>query len=196
MLDSDFAILAIPLTTARLIDFNSSLPAAHQRIMDEISYGAVTKVLIEYRRRFWNERGWNGRLTTDAPIVLTWHATSHFEHERGIITAYTGGAPAEKLSAMSDEERIDTAVSEIERLFPGSSGLIENVSTIAWINEPFTRASYMALAPGEVLKHWKTLFEPAGRLFFAGEHATPIQGFMEGAVESGQRAAHLIIGAV
>ncbi|HUG34736.1 MAG TPA: FAD-dependent oxidoreductase [Anaerolineales bacterium] len=194
-LDSDFAILAIPLTTARLIDFNSSLPVAHQNMVDEISYGAVTKVMIEYRKRFWNERGWNGRLTTDAPIVITWHATSHFEHERGIITAYTGGAPGAALSALSDEERIDTAVSEIERLFPGSSELIENVSTIAWINEPFTRASYMALAPGEVLKHWKTLFEPAGRLFFAGEHATPIQGFMEGAVESGQRAARLITGA-
>lgn len=194
-LDSDFAILAIPLTTARLIDFNSSLPVAHQRMVDEISYGAATKVLIEYRKRFWNERYWNGRLTTDAPIVLTWHATSHFEHERGIITAYTGGAPGAQLSALSGEERIDTAVSEIERLFPGSSKLIENVSTIAWINEPFTRASYMALAPGEVLKHWKTLFEPAGRLFFAGEHATPIQGFMEGAVESGQRAARHIIGA-
>ena len=191
-IDSDFAILAIPLTTARLIDFNSSLPVAHQNMVNELSYGAVTKVLIEYRKRFWNERGWNGRLTTDAPIVITWHATSHFEHERGILTAYTGGAPGVKLSEVSDEERIETAVSEIERLFPGSSTLIENVSTIAWINEPFTRASYLALAPGEVTTHWKTLFEPAGRLYFAGEHASPIQGFMEGAVESGRRAAATI----
>jgi len=54
----------------------------------------------------------------------------------------------------------------------------------------------MALAPGEVTAHWKTLLEPAGRLFFAGEHATPIQGFMEGAVESGQRAARGIMGTV
>ncbi len=195
-LDSEFAILAVPLTTARLIDFNSSLPVAHQKMVDEISYGAVTKVMIEYRKRFWNERGWNGRLTTDAPINITWHATGHIEHERGIITAYTGGAPGEKLSALSDEERIDLAVSEIERLFPGSEALVENVSTIAWLNEPYTRASYMALAPGEATAHWKTLFQPAGRLFFAGEHATPIQGFMEGAVESGQRAAREIIGAI
>lgn len=192
-LDSDFAILAIPLTTARLIDFNSSLPAEHQKLVDEISYGAVTKVMIEYRKRFWNERNWSGRLTTDAPIVMTWHATSHFEHERGILTTYTGGGPGAKLSALSDEERIETAVAEIEKHFPGSSKLIENVSTIAWLNEPFTRASYMALAPGDVLKHWRTLFQPAGRLFFAGEHATHIQGFMEGAVESGQRAAREIL---
>lgn len=195
-LDSDFAILAIPLTTARLIDFNSSLPTAHKTLMDEISYGAVTKVLIEYRKRFWDGCGWNGRLTTDSPIVMTWHATSHFEHERGIITAYTGGEPGVKLSALSDEERIDVAVSEIEKIFPGSSTLIENVSTMAWLNEPFTRASYLALAPGDVLKHWQILFQPAGRLFFAGEHASPIQGFMEGAVESGQRVAREIIGAI
>ncbi len=192
-LDADFAILAVPLTTARLMDFQSSLSVEHQRMINEIPYGAVTKVMIEYRKRFWDERGWSGRLTTDAPIVMTWHATSHFEHERGILTAYTGGGPGTNLSAMSDEERIETAVAEIERHFSGSSKLIENVATVAWLNEPFTRGSYMALAPGDVLKHWKTLFQPKGRLFFAGEHATPIQGFMEGAVESGQRAAATII---
>ena len=85
------------------------------------------------------------------------------------------------------------AVSEIEKVFPGSSDLVETTRTIAWPNEPYTRGSYMALAPGEVTAHWKTLLEPAGRLFFAGEHATPIQGFMEGAVESGQRAAGAIL---
>jgi monoamine oxidase len=192
-LRSAFAVLAIPLTTARSIDFHSSLPTAHQRMVDEISYGAVTKVMIEYRKRFWNDAGWNGRMATDAPIVFTWHATSHIDHERGILTAYTGGKPGAKLSALSDEERIKVAVSEIEKLFPGSSDLIENTATIAWLNEPFTRGSYMALAPGEVTAHWCALLEPAGRLFFAGEHATALQGFMEGAVESGQRVAGTII---
>jgi len=192
-IDSSFAILAIPLTTARLIEFNPPLPSAHQRMVNEISYGAVTKVLIEYRKRFWDEIGWNGRLATDAPIGYTWDATSHIKSECGIITAYTGGDNAVMLSALSDDERIRFAVAEIEKVFPGSSNLIENTATVAWLNEPYTRASYMALAPGEVTTHWKTLFEPAGRLFFAGEHATPIQGYMEGAVESGQRAAATII---
>ena len=190
---SAFAILAIPLTMARLIEFNPPLPSAHQKMVDEISYGSVTKVLIEYRKQFWEEQGWNGRLTTDAPIVLTWHATSHVDDKHGIITAYTGGDPAAKLAALSDEERTRVAVSEIEKLFPGSSDLIENTATVAWPNESYTRASYAALAPGEVTAHWKTLFEPAGRVFFAGEHATPIQGFMEGAVESGQRVAATIL---
>jgi monoamine oxidase len=190
---SAFAILAIPLTTARLIEFNPPLPLAHQKMVNEISYGAVTKVLIEYRQRFWDKRGWNGRLVTDAPIVYTWHATSHVEDQHGVLTIYTGGEPGARLAALTDEERIRVAVAEIEKLFPSSSDLIECTATIAWPNEPYTRGSYAAFAPGEVTAHWKTLFEPAGRLFFAGEHATPIQGFMEGAVESGQRVAGMIL---
>lgn len=192
-LHSAFAILAIPLTTARLIDFNSSLPSAHQRMVNEVSYGAVTKVLIQYRKRFWNDQGWNGRLATDAPIVYTWHATSHVESEDGIITVYTGGEPAARLAALSDDERIQVAVDEVEKLFPGSSDLIEHIATVAWPNEEFTRGSYMALAPGEVTAHWQSLMNPAGRLFFAGEHSTALQGYMEGAVESGQRAASMIL---
>ena len=193
-LSSAFAILAVPLTAARRIDFHSSLPPAWQRMVDEVAYGAVTKVLVQYRKRFWVQQGWNGRLSTDAPIVLTWHATSHLESESGILTVYTGGDPAVKLAALSDGERIRLAVSEIERLFPGSSDLVEHAATVAWPNEEFTRGSYMALAPGQVTAYWETLMQPAGRLFFAGEHATPLQGFMEGAVESGQRAARLILG--
>ena len=191
--NSAFAILAIPLTTARLIEFNPALPSAHQRMVKEISYGAVTKVMIQYRKRFWDQKGWNGRLITDSPIVITWLATSHIESEGGIITAYTGGGPGAKLASLSDEERTQVAVAEIEKVFSGSSDLIEHTATVAWPNEPFTRGSYMALAPGEVTAHWHTLFEPAGRLFFAGEHATAIQGYMEGAVESGQRVAASII---
>ena len=190
---SDYAILAIPLTVARTIDFNSSLPTPHQKLVNEISYGAVTKVLIEYRKQFWKEIGWSGHLYTDDAIVMTWGATIHIEHEHGIITAYTGGKPGEALSKLSDEERIKTAVSVIEKAFPKSSDLVENTSTIAWLNEPFTKCSYMALSPNQVTSHWQTLFTSAGRLYFAGEHASPIQGYMEGAVESGQRVAREII---
>lgn len=192
-LQSDFVILAIPLTVARSIDFNSSLPIAHQKMVNEISYGSVTKVLIEYRKKFWEEIGWSGHLYTDEDIVMTWAATQHINHEHGVITAYTGGKPAQALSKLSDAKRIEKAIAVIEKAFPKSSDLVVNTATIAWLNEPFTQCSYMALAPNQVTTHWQTLFQPAGRLYFAGEHASPIQGYMEGAVESGQRVAKEII---
>lgn len=188
-----YAILATPLTTARMIDFEGTLPPAHETMIHGLSYGSVTKVMIEYRKRFWHDHGWNGCLNTDLPIVFTWDATSHLEGEHGILTAYTGGGPGAELTRMSDAERVQTAVSVMEKIFPGSSDLIENTQTIAWGNEAFTLGSYMAYAPNEVTAHWRTLFTPAGRLYFAGEHAAIYQGFMEGAVESGQRAAKNII---
>lgn len=192
-LQASYAILATPLTTARLIDFEGTLPPAHHAMVHELSYGSVTKVMIEYKKRFWHDRGWNGRLNTDLPIVFTWDATSHLEGEHGILTAYTGGEPGAALTRLSDADRIKTAVSAIESIFPGSSNLIENTQTIAWRNEAFTLGSYMAYTPSQVTSHWQALFSPAGRLYFAGEHATVYQGFMEGAVESGQRAAKSII---
>ena len=187
------AILATPLITVRLIDFEGPLPPTHHAMIHGLSYGSVTKVMIEYRKRFWHDHGWNGRLNTDLPIVFTWDATSHLEGEHGILTAYTGGGPSAELSHLSDADRIKTAVATIESIFPGSSNLIENTQTIAWRNEAFTLGSYMAYAPNEITSHWQTLFSPAGRLYFAGEHATIYQGFMEGAVESGQRAAKSIL---
>lgn len=193
-LQADYVILATPLTVARQIDFASSLSTAHQRLIKEISYGAVTKVLIEYRKRFWDEFGWSGHLYTDEAIVMSWNATQHIEHEHGILTAYTGGKNAQTFSQLSDAERTEIAIQVINKAFPKSADLVEKTATIAWLNEPFTRASYMALAPNQVTAHWKTLFTPSGRLYFAGEHATPIQGYMEGAVESGQRVAREIIG--
>ena len=191
---SDYAVLAIPLTVARSINFNSSLPDTHQKMIQDVSYGSVTKVMVEYGKRFWHEREWNGRMSTDDPVGYTWEATNHLEGEHGVITAYTGGDPAVAFSKLSDMERIQTTIDFIEKIFPGSAELVVNASTVSWVNEPYSRCSYMALAPNEVTAYWKTLSTPAGRLYFAGEHATPIQGFMEGAAESGQRAAKDIIG--
>jgi len=188
----DYAILAIPLTTARRIEFDPPLPPAHAAMVAGVSYGSVTKVLLQYRRRWWHARGWSGRLMNDAPLACTWEPTEAQPGEAGVLTVYTGGAPGEAFARLSDDDRIAAAAAEMERLFPGSRGLLEGAATVAWPNETYTRGAYMALAPGEVTRFWETLFTPAGRLFFAGEHAAVFQGYMEGAVESGERVAEQI----
>jgi monoamine oxidase len=191
---ADYAVLAIPLTCARQIEFNPPLPAAHQAMLTGVSYGAVTKVLIQYRRRFWHDLGCNGHFHSDLPISCVWHPTAQQAGERGILTVYTGGARGADFAALSDSERIAAAIAGVETVFPGSAELVEHTATIAWPSEAYTRGAYMALAPGEVTAHWPTLFAPAGRVYFAGEHAAVFQGYMEGAVESGQRVAQELIG--
>lgn len=189
----DFAVLAIPLTVARRLVFDPPLPEPHAGMVQCLQYGSVTKVCLRYRRRWWRERGWNGQLMNDAPLACTWEPTSEQTGEGGILTVYTGGDPGAALSRLSDSERIAAVVAELERLFPESRGLLEEAQTIAWPSEPYTLGAYAAYAPGDLTRYWRALFSPAGRLYFAGEHAALIQGYMEGAVESGQRVAKEIL---
>ncbi|MCS6911496.1 MAG: FAD-dependent oxidoreductase, partial [Anaerolineales bacterium] len=131
-LTGDFAVLAIPLTVARRLEFDPPLPEPHNGMVQCLQYGSVTKVCLRYRRRWWRERGWNGQLMNDAPLACTWEPTSEQAGAGGILTVYTGGAPGAALSRLSDSERIATVVGELERLFPESRGLLENAQTIAW----------------------------------------------------------------
>jgi len=192
--NGDYAVLAVPLTTARQIEFNPALPEAHYAMLQQLQYGSVTKVCLQYNRRWWQERHWNGHLMNDAPLACTWEPTTEQTGVGGILTVYTGGAPGEAFSQLTDTHRIEVVKQELERLFPGSQKFFIGAQTIAWPNEPFTRGAYAAYAPGDITRFWAALYSPAGRLYFAGEHAAAYQGYMEGAVESGQRVAEAIKG--
>ncbi|MCI0580227.1 MAG: FAD-dependent oxidoreductase [Chloroflexi bacterium] len=193
-LDAGFAVLAIPFGPARQIRFDPPLPPAHQAALAGLRYGAVTKVLLQYRRRFWQEWAWNGYLLTDLPINCIWESSAGQPGEEGILTVYTGGAATTAFSALSDEERIAAVAAQVEQLFPGSGRWLAGGRTVAWLNEPFTQGGYAYFPPGAVTAHWATLRQPAGRLYLAGEHTAVHQGYMEGAVESGQRVAEEVMG--
>jgi monoamine oxidase len=126
---------------------------------------------------------------TDLPMTCTWRPTGKQGGGHDIVTVYTGAEAGAKFSALSDEARIKAAIEQVEQVCPESSQFVVAARTIAWDNEPFTQGSYVAFGPGEVTAYWELLRKPVGRLYFAGEHTAVHQGYMEGAVESGQRAA-------
>lgn len=195
-IESDYVVLAIPLGPARQMAFEPSLPSDHVSMLNGLTYGPVTKVLIQYRRRFWREKGWVGSLMTDLPMTCTWEPTRGQSGESGILTVYTGANNGAKFAAMTDDERITTAIAQVNQAFPGSTELVVAARTVAWSNEPFSQGGYAAFAPGEITEYWARLRQPVGCLYFAGEHTAVNQGYMEGAVESGQRAAREIISSV
>lgn len=189
---SRWVVLAIPFGPMKLIPFDPPLPAAYQAAIQGLSYGSATKVMIQYSRRL-RELGWEAFVLTDLPITCTWHPTLNQEGRYDIVTVYTGANAGAVFSKMSDEERIQAAIAQVEQICPGSAQYVVTAQTIAWQNEPFTLGSYAAFGPGEVLAFWDLLRRPVGQMYFAGEHIASHQGYMEGAVESGQRAAREII---
>jgi monoamine oxidase len=192
-LETACVVLAVPPGPARQISFDPPLPAAHRAMFNGLNCDPVTKVMIQYRRRFWEDWNWRGSLLTDLPITCTWQPTTTQPGESGILTVYTGAKAGADFSAMGEEERVTTAVTQLDQLFPGSARLVSHTRTMAWLNEPFTQGGYTLFKPGDVTAHWQALREPAGRLYVAGEHTAVHQGYMEGAVESGQRVAEIIV---
>ncbi len=152
----------------------------------------MTKVMLQYSRRL-SELGWEAFALTDLPITCMWHPTLRQPGKYDILTVYTGGHAGKAFTAMSDEARIQTAIAQVEQVCPGSAQYVVGAKTIAWRSERFSQGSYAAFGLGEVMAFWEPLRYPVGRVYFAGEHIAAHQGYMEGAVESGQRAAHEIM---
>ncbi len=188
---SGFAVIAVPFGPLRTISFDPPLPLESQAMVDGLTYGVVTKVMIQYAPPL-SELGWGGRILTDLPMTCTWHASGGQPGTYDIVTVYTGAEAGKAFTALDEAARIREAVAQVERVCPGSAARVVGARTMAWANEPFTQGAYAAFKPGEVLRFWEGLRDPVGRVYFAGEHIAVHQGYMEGAVESGERAAEEI----
>jgi monoamine oxidase len=185
-------ILATPLRPMQAMTFEPPLPEPYQAAIQGLSYGTATKVIIQFSRPL-KDLGWESFVLTDMPITCTWPPNLQQAGPYDMVTVYTGADAGAVFSKMDDETRMQVAIAQVEHICPGSAQYVVAAQTIAWQNEPFTLGSYAAFGPGEVLAYWDLLRRPVEGLFFAGEHVASHQGYMEGAVESGQRAAREII---
>ena len=90
---------------------------------------------------------------------------------------------------MSERERIDVALDAMELLFPGRRALIEVGASKCWDEDPWARGAYAFFRPGQMRSLQPHIARPEGRIHFAGDHTSAWMGWIEGALESGLRAA-------
>lgn len=187
-----WCVVAAPLPALRAVDFAPALPARLAGAFAGVQYGVGTKVLLQYRRRFWRERGRSGDLFTDGSVGTTWEATDRQRGTPGILIGYTAGDRGAAYTALDPKARIAAAVASVDAAFPGSAGLLGAAATAAWVAEPYTGGTYTAWKPGDMTRWWDVLRRPLPPLVFAGEHTSAYAGYMEGGARSGRRAAAII----
>ncbi len=187
--EAQYALLSVPTTILKTIEFRPALSQAKRESIERMAYGGLAKVILQYNRRVWRRPGYSGFMVTELPVHCVWEATGNQGGRRGILTCFLGGSDAERLGRMSPRERIESALAQIERIYPGSQRAFEQGVSIYWNDQQFTRGSYSHFSPGTMTAIGPTVALPEGRLHFAGEHTDMVQGFMEGAVASGRRAA-------
>jgi monoamine oxidase len=187
------AVLAIPPLALRRIDSDPPFPAAARAAVDGMAMSRVTKLLVQARRRFWEDHGTSGRAFTDGLLQAMYETTAGQPGERAVLTVYTADQTADTLAAMPDAERQAACLAELEQLYPGCSADVEQVVTVPWTLTGPAGAAYSHFRPGDVARFGPWLADPVGRVHLAGEHTDQWQATMNGALSSGLRVAREIL---
>ncbi len=202
---ADRVVLAIPFTTLRRVDLGGAeLSAKKRRCIDDLGMGTNAKVLMQFDGRPQDYGDWNGYMISDAPFLYTWESTLGEPGRRSIVTTYFGGRSG-AAGLRAREPHAPTLAREAHRNLrslgqDGATGLggiragfTGRAWTDRWVADPWARGSYAAYLPGQYTRYYGYVGKPEGAIHFAGEHtALANQGYLEGAVASGERAAEEI----
>jgi monoamine oxidase len=186
---ADYVILAVPVTTLRAIDVMPALPPEQAKVFSRLKYGRVTKSLLQFDRRFWKRKDRSPAYGTDAPTGAIWDSNEEQRGRSGILTLMAGGQASEDSQKIVSQEGAEGLVRALGWLKPQGTALLRS-HYVTWEHDPWAQGGYAYFDPAfdPAWRPW--LARPHGRILFAGEHTSmKWQGYMNGAVESGLRAA-------
>jgi monoamine oxidase len=190
---ADRVVLTVPLTTLRHIEFRPRLSAAKEKAIGTPPYYPGVRILLQSRDRFWNRAGLNGSARTGRAEI--WDAAYDRQGPaRGLLGATAGGAAGREFMAKKDAESLGLGVDLVADAFPGIRSAFEKGIVHQWAQDRWSQGAFVAFAPGQMTALVPELARPEDRVHFAGEHSSSWMGWMEGALESGERAAREILG--
>ena len=185
------AIVAIPPVLAGRIEFVPGLPAARDGLSQRLPQGTLIKVAAVYDRPFWREQGLTGTgLTLRGPVNAIFDDSPQ-DGSPGVLFGFVGGDEARSFTRLSAAERRAAALSNLAECFGDEASRPEDYFETDWPGARWSRGGPVGIAgPGVLLAHGPALRQPNGLIHWAGtETATYWNGYMDGAVRSGERAA-------
>jgi monoamine oxidase len=199
--DADRVVLALPFTTLREVDLEGAgLSRPKRECIEQLGMGTNAKLLMQFRHRFRGDRRWNGELTTDRPFLDTWDSSLTQPGETALLTVYSGGSvgagyPVDRAHGPAPEPVVRDTLAVLDRAVPGIGRQFAGRAWLDdWTADRWARGSYAAFLPGQITRYSGVIARPEGGVHFAGEHTSvAYQGFLEGAVESGERCAREVL---
>jgi monoamine oxidase len=191
----DYAVCAIPFSVLRYVETLTPFSRDKQKAVRQLNYAASTKTLFQVRRRFWeSEDGiYGGGTVTDLPIRRINYPTPDPSTERGVLLAsYTWSQDALQWGAMDEETRLEEALGDVAQIHPQIRDEYEVGASHAWYGDRWARGAFALFEPGQQSRLQEDIVKPEGRIHFAGEHCSLYHAWIQGALESGIRAARAI----
>jgi monoamine oxidase len=189
---ADRVICTVPFPVLRTIEVDPPFDRGKQKAIRQLNYHASSKVLFQVRRRFWEQDDGilGGATVTDLPIRRLNYPTPDPSTERGVLLAsYTWGQDALQWGAMDPETRLEEALHDVAEIHPKIRQEFEVGASHAWYSDRWARGAFALFAPEQQTELQEDIVRPEGRIHFAGEHCSLYHAWIQGALESGIRAA-------
>jgi monoamine oxidase len=183
---ADWCLCTIPLPVLSQIPMNVGATLAEA--ISAVPYSSAIKVGLQFKRRFWEEDEaiYGGISYTDLPIAnIGYPNTGYHGSGKGVLLgAYIWGLNAMKFTSMSPEQRVQKALEYGAQIHPQYPKEFDNGVAVAWHRSPFTLGCFGMWSTDARKQHYDNLCQIDGRIALAGEHASFLGGWQEGAVTS------------
>ncbi len=190
--ESDVVVVTASLGVLKsnIMMFSPELSPEKKSAIQKLGMGNLHKSFFIFNQAFWDNH--TAINQTFSPLWAELINVSPL-YKRPVLLALHAGYQAEAVQAMSDSEKAQSLYAVLKNIYPTASVPLHVVSS-DWQNDPFTQGSYSFVPPGESFQLHRTLAQPEGRIFFAGEHTNPdYPATVHGAYLSGRRAARDIL---
>jgi monoamine oxidase len=184
-------VVTLPPTLCGRIEYAPSLPSARDQLTQRFPMGSVIKCQAVYDAPFWREAGLTGQVTSDTgPVKITFD-NSPPDGTPGVLLGFVEGEEARRWSGRPVAERRAAVLESLARYFGDAALAARDYVERDWSTDPWTRGCYAGfLPPGALTSYGPALREPIGRIHWAGTETADVwNGYIEGAVRSGERAA-------
>lgn len=188
----DKLICALPTFSLSKIKWNPSLPAEKINAVNELQYARINKSATLFREKFWKEDAFS--ILTDSFSHYFYHATKYQNPMKGVLISYAVGDKADIISRLNKEDREKLVSDSLKIPFGDVSGMIENNVNYYWGLDKYSMGAYALYGSGQWFSVMPVLKEKFNNIYFSGEHVADWQGFMEGAIVSGEEAAQELLG--
>jgi monoamine oxidase len=189
---ADACICTVPTRVLNKIRFDPPLPSAYTEAAEQLQYSRIIKNNVLFDKRFWGEE--NFSMVSDVMSHFYFHSTKDQPGTQGILCSYAIGEKAVVLAAQDKARRLDIITRDLVPFNPSAPQLARDIQSYAWQRDRFTGGAYALYRPGQWFTIRPILRQPHGKVLFAGEHLADWQGFMEGAVVTGEEAAKALTG--
>lgn len=185
------AIITLPPALAARLRYHPALPADRDQLVSRMPMGRVIKVNVSYPEPFWRTAGFSGQANSDRRAVGTVFDNTVPGSALGVLVGFLEGRHADAAARLDPAQRRERVLADLAGYFGPQAHKPAGFLELDWAAEEYSRGCYAGFAtPGTLSRFGPALRAPIGPLHWAGtETATKWIGYIDGAIESGHRAA-------